>query len=127
MTTAEAEALIAKKQEKAKEYLETRYYRAQRHATRVLMRLTGDGSGVSLYKIHWPKWDDPRPEEMGVNWSACGTQDTATAKAFAQALAEITQIAEDYNTERAELLEDLEGEAESIRKRATDNKEAEEK
>lgn len=127
MTTAEAEALIAKKQENAKEYLEMRYYRAQRHATRVLMRLTGDRSGVSLYKIYWPEWNDPRPEEMGINWSACGTQDAATAAAFAQALAECAKIAEDYNTERAELLEDLEGEAESIRKRATDNKEAEEK
>ena len=124
MTTAEAEALIAKKQEKAKEYLEMRYYRAQRHATRVLMRLTGDRSGIDLYKIHWPEWNDPRPEKAGVNWCACGTQDAATAKAFAQALVEITQIAEDYNTECAELLEDLEGSAADIRKRANEAEEA---
>ena len=125
MTRTEAEALIAKKQEHAKDYLETRWYRAQRHAARVLARITGDWSGVSLYKISWPDWDDPRPEEGGVNWSACGTQDAATAAAFAQALAECAKIAEDYNTERAELLEDLEAEAQRLRERATDDKEAE--
>lgn len=120
MTRTEAEAIIAKKQERAKDYLEMRYFRAQQHAARVLARLTGDRSGVSLYKISWPDWNDERPEEVGVNWSACGTQDAATAKAFAQALAEITQIAEDYNTERAELLEDLEASAADIRKRANE-------
>jgi len=123
MTTKEAEELIAKKNATAKDYLRTRLFRAQRHAQRVLERTTGDRSGIELTTVY-QGWSDESPEKAGVNWCACGAQDAATAKSFAQALAEITQIAEDYNTERAELLEDLEASAADIRKRANEAEEA---
>lgn len=125
MTTKEAEELIAKKNAAARDYLQTRLFRAQRHARRVLERTTGSRSGIDISTIN-EDWRAERPEKAGVNWSACGTQDIATTKAFAQALAEITQIAEDYNTERAELLEDLEASAADIRKRAKRAEEADE-
>ena len=123
MTTKEAEAIIAEKKATAREYLRTRLFRAQRHAQRVLERTTGSTSGIDLTTVY-QGWEDQSPEQAGVNWCACGTQDAATAKAFAQALVEITQIAEDYNTERAELLEDLEASAADIRKRANEAEEA---
>ena len=123
MTKKEAEAIIAEKKADVREYLRTRLFRAQRHAQRVLERTTGDTSGIELTTVY-QGWEDQSPEQAGVNWCARGTQDAATAKAFAQALAEITQIAEDYNTERAELLEDFEAHAANIRKRANEAEEA---
>lgn len=115
MTKEEAEAIIKKKQEEASEYLKMRLYRAERHATKTLARITGKTSGISIYDLG--SFFDPIPGEAGVNWSACGTQDSATTTAFAQALAECAKIAEDYNTERKELLEDLEAEANMLRTR----------
>ena len=123
MTTKEAEAIIAEKKADVREYLRTRLFRAQRHAQRVLERTTGDTSGIELTTVY-QGWEDQSPEQAGVNWCARGAQDAATAKAFAQALVEITQIAEDYNTERAELLEDFEAHAANIRKRANEAEEA---
>ena len=125
ITKAQAEEIIAKDATKARRYLETRLHRANRHAQKVLMRTTGEDLRVAIYELD-RSLDDETPPKAGINWSACGTQDTATTAAFAQALAEIAKIAEDYNTEREELLEELDQQAKTWREMATDDKEAEE-
>lgn len=125
ITKAQAEEIIAKDAEQAREYLRTRLHRANRHAQRVLMRITGNMDGVTIYEMD-RDWENHTPAKAGINWCACGTQDTATTAAFAQALAEIAKIADDYNAEREELLEDLDNQAKAWRKRAADDEEAEE-
>lgn len=126
LTKAQAEEIIAKNAEQAREYLDTRIHRANCHAKRVLMRITGDMDGVTIYEMD-RDWEDHTPPKAGINWCACGTQDAAATAAFAQALAEIAKIADDYNAEREELLEELEHKAKALRERATDNEEAEDK
>lgn len=93
-------------QEQAEAYLQMRLIRIKAKADKILAQTTGMNSGISIDEIHLSLLGIPN--ELGVNWSAMGTQDANTAAAFAQALAEITKLAHDFNQERAEIIAEIE-------------------
>ena len=93
-------------EEQAATYLEMRIARIKAKAAKILAQTTGDHDIIHVYEKTFALVGIPN--ELGVNWSAMGTQDTKTAAAFAQALAEITKLAQDFNQERAEILAEIE-------------------
>lgn len=106
---------LAKKREGIRDYFQTRMWNMSWQARE---KFDQPGYRVEITGSRIQDNDGNIAEKAGINWSACGTQDTATARKFAEALNEAATMVDEYNAEREFILTRLHAEEQSLADKA---------